>query len=352
MASGEDGLLLTTPAKNPPKPLTTPANSSGRTFLAPPTPHAIFSMMSPGGQGSSPCAAASGLSHPLSNTSGGSRHVMLSPSLAATPIKVSVLSTPSRIITISTPVRPCSRRRHKEMQDDIRDAVETQQVQVLRVALNRRHPCTHDHSLHEAIRQSQVAAVRLLLQNNADPNARCLCLDRGCEYPLQLAVSCTSCLRASDRLQAVEMLLSAGAHPCPRRTDQEGNTPLHDAIRTGDLEVVQILLEHAADPNAINGFGEAPLHLALRPTGGDFAPVAGVYAMVETLLIGGASPLDRDGYGLPAAAAGAEPDVIALLGQWAKWWRCRHLAWIKSRGRDDFVSGLMPELLVNVASFL
>lgn len=238
------------------------------------------------------------------------------------------------------------------MQDDIKEAVEGQEVQLLRAALQRRHPCTSDHSLHEAIRQAHVPAVRLLLQSGADPNARCLCLERGCEFPLQLAVSSTSYLRPADRLQAVDLLLGAGAHPSPSRSDQEANTPLHDAVRRGDLEVTQLLLRHAANPNALNGFGEAPLHLALRPTGGNFAPSVGVYAMVETLLQAGASPLDSDGCGLPAAAAGAEPEVIAMLTQWSKWWRCRHLAWIQSRGRDHPICDMVPELLFQVSSFL
>lgn len=167
------------------------------------------------------------------------------------------------------------------MQDDVKGAVDEQSVPLLRVALQRRHACPGEHALHEAVRQANVPAVRLLLQGRAEPNARCLYLERGCEFPLQLAASCTNFLRSSDRVQAVELLLKAGALPGPRRGDSEANTPLHDAARRGDLEVALLLLRHSADPNAVNGFGEVPLQLALRPGGGDFVPESTSRAMVE-----------------------------------------------------------------------
>lgn len=262
------------------------------------------------------------------------------------------LSTPAKLVTINTPLRPCSRQKAKELQDDIKAAVDEQSVPLLRVALQRRHACLGDHALHEAVRQAQVQAVRLLLQGRADPNARCLCLERGCELPLQLAVSCTNYLRSIDRYQVVALLLRAGARPDPRRSDAEGNTPLHDAVRRGDLDVVQLLLRYAANPNAINGFGEAPLHLVLRPAGGNFVPPAAALAMAEVLLRAGACPVGPDGCGLPAAAAGADRQVVALLERWAGWWRCRTLAWIRSRGRGHLVCRLLPELLVQVGAFM
>merc|ERR1719379_1312018 len=97
-------------------------------------------------------------------------------------------STPSKIITISTPLRPCSRFVAKEIQDDINTAVEEQSVPLLRAALQRRHPCREgDYALHEAVRQANINAMRLLLQSCTEPNARCACLERDCQFPLQLA---------------------------------------------------------------------------------------------------------------------------------------------------------------------
>lgn len=237
------------------------------------------------------------------------------------------------------------------MQDDVRVAMEEQSVPLLRVALQRRHACPGEHALHEAVRQAHLPAIRLLLQGRAEPNARCLYLERGCEFPLQLAASCTNFLRSSDRLQAVELLLKAGAQPSPRRGDAEANTPLHDAARRGDLDLAQLLLRHSADPNAANGFGEAPLQLALRP-GGDFVPDATSRALVEALLHAGASPFVFGEHGLLPEVCALNPEVRELLAKWSAWWRCRTLAWIRSRGRDQPLGQLLPELLVQVAKFL
>lgn len=241
------------------------------------------------------------------------------------------------------------------MQDDIQDAVNTGQVQLLRVALSWRHPCCADHSLHEALRQAHGPAVALLLQNGADPNARCPALDRGNELPLQIAVTCTSSFHQSERCQVVEALLEYGADPNARRGDQENNTPLHDAVRRGDLGVVHTLLRYGAQPNALNGFGEPPLVFALRPAGSDFAPTLAVRGLVEALLQAGACPLDSEGNGwheLPAAAA-ADGEVRALLERTARWWRYRHLAWVHSRGQDSAIVDMLeyPELLDRVKSF-
>jgi len=228
--------------------------------------------------------------------------------------------------------------------------MEEQSVPLLRVALQRRHACPGEHALHEAVRQAHVPAVRLLLQGRAEPNARCLYLERGCEFPLQLAASCTAFARSSDRLQAVDLLLQAGARPGARRGDAEANTPLHDAVRRADLDLALLLLRHSADPNAVNGFGEAPLQLALRP-GGDFVPDATSLAMVEALLHAGACPFVFGGRG-PRPACGASPRVERLLAETSAWWRCRTLAWARSRGRGRPLCRLPPELLLQVAQFL
>lgn len=235
------------------------------------------------------------------------------------------------------------------MQDDINQALEEHSVQLLRAALQRRHSCPGEHALHEAIRQANLSAVRLLLQSHAEPNARCSCLERGCQFPLQLAVTGAGFIRPNERLQAVELLLRAGACPSVRRSNAEANTPLHDAVRRGDPEVAAALLRHAADPNVINGFGETPLHLVLHQEGG-FVPIALLRFIAEALLSAGASPLMPDSSGLSPVAATRDAELRLLLARWSAWWRCRTLAWVNSRGRHPF-RNLMPEVLMHLASF-
>lgn len=235
------------------------------------------------------------------------------------------------------------------MQDDINQAVEEHSVQLLRAALQRRHACPGEHALHEAVRQAHINAMRLLLQNHAEPNAPCPCLERDCQFPLQLAVTGAGFIRGSDRFQAVELLLRAGACPSVRRSNAEANTPLHDAIRRGDFEVATLLLRHAADPNITNGFGETPLHLVLHQEGG-YVPIAFLRSAAEVLLNAGASPLIPDGSGLAPAAVACDMELRLLLARWAAWWRCRTLAWVHSRGRHPFRQ-LMPELLLQVARY-
>lgn len=258
--------------------------------------------------------------------------------------------TPSKIISISTPVRPCSRQKAKEMQDDINTAIEDHSVPCLKAALQRRHGCPAEHSLHESVRQAHLPALRMLLHSRAEPNAQCFCFERGCEYPLQLASSCANFLRSSDRAQAVEMLLQFGAKPDAQRSDAEKNTPLHDAIQRNDFEVAFKLLRYSANANRRNGFGETPLHLLLR-TEGSARLDATLLSMAEKLLRAGASPLLPDAQGMLPSACAAEPRMRALLARWAAWWRCRTLAWVRSRSQSP-LSQLMPDLLLCVGKFL
>jgi len=314
--------------------LATPATNKRQAAF---TPHSASCCMSPGG---------------VSNRSPTRSSATSRQYVIASPVPNVSLSTPSRVITITTPLRPCSKAKHKEIQDDIKAAVDERSVPLLRVALQRHHPCTADHALHEAIRQAHVPAVRLLLNGRADPNVRCQCLERGCEYPLQLAVTCTTFLRSADRCQVVEFLLNAGAMPSPKRGDAEGSTPLHDAVRRADVNIMQLLLRHGANANAVNNFGETPLHIALRPLGGDFLTGAACRLLVETLLEAGACPLAQDGHGLLPVALAVEPEIRELLSRWTRWWRCRPLAWIRSRAEGHPLFGFLPDLCIQVAAFL
>ena len=47
-------------------------------------------------------------------------------------------------------------------------------------------------------------------------------------------------------------------------TDHSGETLLHKAVITCDIQIVDLLLEYNADPNARNHFGETPFLLSCR----------------------------------------------------------------------------------------
>lgn len=44
--------------------------------------------------------------------------------------------------------------------------------------------------------------------------------------------------------------------------DNDGNTPLHESAKTGNLHVIKSILEYGAPVDAINNKGETPLHVA------------------------------------------------------------------------------------------
>jgi len=82
--------------------------------------------------------------------------------------------------------------------------------------------------------------------------------------------------------EGCEFLLSKGANP--NVLDGAGNAPLHgQSVFSGNLEIANLLLKHKADPNAQGGKdGNTPLHLATAWGGHD--------ALIPVLLEAGADP--------------------------------------------------------------
>ena len=60
----------------------------------------------------------------------------------------------------------------------------------------------------------------------------------------------------------IQILLAAGASPYAR--DNGGETRLHEAASSGNLEVIQVLLAAGASPNAEGKDGKTPLHWAVE----------------------------------------------------------------------------------------
>ena len=151
--------------------------------------------------------------------------------------------------------------------------------------------------------RGRSAAVAVLLEANADPNAR----DAGGSTPLHWA-SRIGQWWADDRpgLSVYELLLKAGADP--NSQDGDGRTPLHMAVSARDIEKITLLLEVGANLNVRDRYGATPFHLAVGGVGS---------AIVSGLLDAGADPMARDWYDRTplhqAARGNRDREVIALL---------------------------------------
>ena len=96
-------------------------------------------------------------------------------------------------------------------------------------------------------------------------------------------------------------------------------TPLHEAVSHGNLNVIKILLSHGANVNALNFFGDSPLHKALQSKNNQLVGVpfhASQHAIAQLLLEHGADVNVRGwGHGTPLhlASLGGFLDVSRLL---------------------------------------
>jgi ankyrin repeat protein len=108
--------------------------------------------------------------------------------------------------------------------------------------------------LHHAAQQGHLKALNLLLEHGAHPNARTA--TKGATA-LHLAAE-------NNRLEIARALLES---PQAESLNIDaptgmGYTPLHSAARAGRSELVELLLEHGADPNARDPAGTTPIFVA------------------------------------------------------------------------------------------
>src|SRR5688572_26603329 len=115
-----------------------------------------------------------------------------------------------------------------------------------------------------AIYHGPIALVRSLLDAGADPNGH----ENDGFPPVMAALSTAREIpganRRSDVPELLELLLSHGADVGQRGINDY--TPLHSAAELGDLELVDILLRHGADPDEITRIDdmETALEVAIK----------------------------------------------------------------------------------------
>jgi cytohesin len=106
-----------------------------------------------------------------------------------------------------------------------------------------------------------LKVAELLLELGADPNAR----DNDDNTPLHIASK-------SGHVEVAEMLLDRGVDANVR--DKDNTIPLHFASQGGHLRIVRMLLDHCADVNARDKNDKTPLHCVLQDEDEDVSYVS------------------------------------------------------------------------------
>lgn len=155
-----------------------------------------------------------------------------------------------------------------------------------------------DTPLHAAAAAYRIDIARALIENGADIAAR---NRRGAE-PLHYAddgVPGSSTWNSQAQAEMITLLINAGANP--NALDKSGVAPLHRAVRQRCPGAVDSLLRNAAAVRLKNKSGSTPLHLAVQNTGrgGTGSPESKSYQreIIGLLLKAGADPRDKDGRG-------------------------------------------------------
>ena len=164
-------------------------------------------------------------------------------------------------------------------------------------------------AMHYAAANGQVGLLNLLLRGSGHGSIEAK--DDEGETPLHDAVD-------FDHLEATEILLNAGSDI--DSTDCEGCTPLHCAAKHGHTRVLRFLLQHQASVNARDNNLNTPLHYACLMDRTDCA---------KALFDWGCAKDARDKDGLTSLAVAAQTgskELVQLL--------CSHGANINSKTHD------------------
>lgn len=157
--------------------------------------------------------------------------------------------------------------------------------------------------LHWLLRLGKpVGKIQFLIQRGADVNATD---NRG-----------NSCLHAAcgtNNLENIRLLIEHGTNVHAQNNDLE--TPFHNAVKVGDEQILQFLLENGANVNAADKFGNTPLHFRFD----DDYDTDGQLNVAQLLIENGANvnaKAKRDGITpLHQAASNRHLDFVKVLIQ-------------------------------------
>lgn len=116
--------------------------------------------------------------------------------------------------------------------------------------------------LHQAAVRGTRESVRETIGEGFDVNEA----DADGLTPLHMA-------SINKNYDSAKALLEAGAHVDTQ--DKWGNTPLWRAVfgKDGTVQLIELLIEHGADPTIENGSGNSPMGLARRLQKSDYLSV-------------------------------------------------------------------------------
>ena len=154
--------------------------------------------------------------------------------------------------------------------------------------------------LHLSVAWGYFEVARMLLQCRVDVNSR----DDEGETPLHLVRKSRSGIK---HLNIVQQLLEHGADV--NSQDQKDTTALHNASHTLDLEMARMLVDYGAVANAVDTWGQTPLHRVFKTNYHSEARVSVAQLLVEH----GADVNVRDnGHATPLHLASCNRDLESV----------------------------------------
>lgn len=135
-------------------------------------------------------------------------------------------------------------------------------------------------ALHQAAAQGAIKIIEVLVAHKADTNA----IDDAGYTPLHGAIRYGI---GKGGIGVVEVLAKHGAN-ANIQNGPDGKTLLHEAISEDKIDIIQLLLSHGADVNAVSKHGATSLH---------FAASQGTTKIAELLLANNADLNARDSWG-------------------------------------------------------